>query len=404
MAKRKKARGDGEGSIYMRGDGKYVAQVQVTCADGRRKLARKVTSTQADARRKLTEMKGDQDAHRLVIGGKATVRNWLDVWLEEFIKPKRAPRTFCNYHNVLAEHLPVRIGNMPLTRVPAEDLQRQFNFVAAEHPRTADLLRAVLRSSFNKAIKLGRMKTNPVLATDAVQYEQPEPQTFTAEQGLRFLDSARDDRLGALFIIALSLGLRKGEGLGLKPEDLDLENRIVHVRRSLQWVKLPGQKEGRWIERPPKRKSYRDLPMTETVYRAVVHHMARREREAATTKGWKDSGYLFTSTSGAPLHERNVSEAFYAVCDTAQVPRIRFHNTRHSCGTLLHAQGATTFTIQTVLGHSQLSTTKRYTHVPIEVAKTALDGMESLMEGTRKKAEEQPAPKPVSPDRQSKVQ
>ena len=109
--------------------------------------------------------------------------------------------------------------------------------------------------------------------------------------------------------------------------------------------------------------------------------------------------------TGAPLHERNASDAFYAVCDLAKVPRIRFHDTRHICGTLLHAQGATTFTIQTVLGHSQLSATKRYTHVPIEVTKTALDGMESLMEGTRKKAEEQPVTKPASQEhRPTKVQ
>lgn len=95
---------------------------------------------------------------------------------------------------------------------------------------------------------------------------------------------------------------------------------------------------------------------------------------------------------GAPLHERNVSEAFHALCDRAKVPRIRFHDTRHSCGTLLNAQGASPFTIQRVLGHSQLSTTKRYTHVPIEVTKAALDGVESLVEATRKKPEGQQEP------------
>lgn len=108
-------------------------------------------------------------------------------------------------------------------------------------------------------------------------------------------------------------------------------------------------------------------------------------------KNWKDSGYLFTSVLGAPLHERNVSVMFHALCDRAKVPSIRFHDTRHSCGTLLHAQHASPFIIQTVLGHSQLSTTRRYTHVDAEVAKAAITDLDSMFETTRdkRKAEEE---------------
>ena len=107
----------------------------------------------------------------------------------------------------------------------------------------------------------------------------------------------------------------------------------------------------------------------------------------ATGEIWKDSGRLFVSVTGAPLHTRNVSEAFHLVCDRANVPRIRFHDTRHSCGTLLHVQGADPFIIQKVLGHSQLSTTRRYTHVPIQVTKTALDGLESLFKKAARTAD-----------------
>src|ERR1035438_9927377 len=170
MAKRKKTRADGEGSLFQRKDGRWVAQVQLIGADGRRKIKTKVTATQGDARRKLTEMKGDQDAHRLVVSGKATVQNWIDLWLAEFVKPNRAPRTYCNYYGVLEQHLSDRIGNMPLSKLAPEDLQRQFNLVAAAHARTAVLLRAILRSSFNKAVKLRRMPANPVLGTDPVAY------------------------------------------------------------------------------------------------------------------------------------------------------------------------------------------------------------------------------------------
>jgi integrase len=159
MAKRKKARADGEGSIFQRRDGKWVAQVQFVGADGRRKIRTRVTSTQGHARRQLTEMKGDQDAHRLVVSGKATVRNWLHLWLDEFIRPNRAPRTYRSYYDVLKQHLSERIGKLPLEKLAPEDIQRQLNMIAGEgRARTAELLRSVLRSAFNKAVRLRRMK------------------------------------------------------------------------------------------------------------------------------------------------------------------------------------------------------------------------------------------------------
>jgi hypothetical protein len=160
-------------------------------------------------------------------------------------------------------------------------------------------------------------------------------------------------------------------------------------RRSLQWLKLPGEREGRWTERPPKAKSKRDLPLTETLYRSIVRHIGRRQHEAETSKCWNDSGYLFTSVTGAPLHPRNILEAFHLLCDAAQVPRVRVHDTRHSCATILHAQGASPFIIQQVLGHSQLSTTRRYTHIPIAVTKAAITGVESAFEATKKKQDDE---------------
>lgn len=386
-------RAQNEGSIFQRADGRWCAQVSVWNTDGIRKLVSQYAPTQDDARRLLTKLKTKQDAHQLVFSGKnATVRAWLDFWLEAFIKPNRAPRTYQSYYRLLKLHIPDRLGGLLITKLTPEKLQRHFVSIAeAGLGRTSELLRAVLRSSFNKAVRLHRVESNPVLGTDPVKYKQQEATTFTAEQGSRFLDAAADDRLEALFIIALSLGLRKGEATGLRPEDIDLDQRVLHVRRSLAWVRLPGDEKGTWNEREPKRGSCRDLPITETIYRALVRRLARRQEEVmAAGEKWKDSGYLFVSSTGQPLHERNVSEAFHHVCDRANVPRIRFHDTRHSCGTLLHVQGADPFIIQRVLGHSQLSTTRRYTHVPIQVTKTALAGLESLFNSAARTTDPNP--------------
>jgi integrase len=298
--------------------------------------------------------------------------------LETFIRPNRAPSTYEGYHRLLKQNVPDSIAATPLTRLAPETLQQHLNGIAAQHGRTAELLRSVLRSAFNKAVKLHRLETNPVLGTDAVQYKHLETTPFASEEAQRFLRAAEGDRLGAAFTIAVSLGLREGEVCGLKREDVDLDNRLVHVRRSLSWLKLPDQKKGQWIEREPKQHSTGDLPMTLTIFNSLVRHLGRRAQEAATTKGWKDSGYLFTSVTGAPLHARNLLGAFHSLCDAAKVPRIRFHDTRHTAGTMLHLQGADPFVIQKVLRHSQLVTTRRYVHIPVPITKAALDRVDVL--------------------------
>jgi integrase len=292
---------------------------------------------------------------------------------------------------LLSQYLPSNIASIPLSRLAQQPETFQQLFVSISQDglgRTSQLLRAVLRSSLNRAVKLKRLESNPILGTDAVGFATIETAVFDGEQGERFLSAAEGERLGALFVIALLLGLRRGELTGLKEEDIDLEARTLEVRRQLQWSKLPGEERGRWIERAPKKGSQRVLPITQTVFRFVVRHLAQRSSEAlAAGDAWKDSGYLFVSPTGAPLHGRNLTEAFHMACDHAQVPRIRFHDARHSCGTLLHVQGADPFIIQKVLGHSQLSTTRRYTHVPVEVTRPALTRLESLFNSRKKAAE-----------------
>ena len=136
----------------------------------------------------------------------------------------------------------------------AESLQHVFNVVVARGlGRTAVLLRAVLRSALNRAVKLRRIDVNPVLGTEQPKYTPIETDTWSAEQAARFLSAVEGVRNGALFVSALSLGLRKGEASGLNTEDLDLDNRILRVRRTLCWIKTPGEEHGHWHECEPSR-------------------------------------------------------------------------------------------------------------------------------------------------------
>jgi hypothetical protein len=112
----RKNRSDGEGSVFQRGDG-WVAQVSIRDRKGKRHRITRSAFTQNEARKLLTKLKGKQDSHTLIIGGRGTLRDWLSEWLELFVKPNRAPKTYKSYHDLLAHHVPENIGSIPLSRM-----------------------------------------------------------------------------------------------------------------------------------------------------------------------------------------------------------------------------------------------------------------------------------------------
>ena len=135
------------------------------------------------------------------------------------------------------------------------------------------------------------------------------------------------------------------------------------------------------IAGPPKsRASQRKLPLPDCAIEALRRHASRREDERLlAASAWQESGRVFTSTIGTMLDGDNLTKVFHDLCETAKVPKIRFHDLRHSCGTLLHAEGVSPFTIQEILGHSQLVTTRRYTHVDTALQKSALGKVGELL-------------------------
>ncbi len=376
-------RANSEGTIYERSDGRWVASVTVL-RDGIRKRISRYAATQGDARKLLTSVKKNQDDGRPVDFDKLTFRQWLDIWLSTFIKPNRSPATFSNYHYVLATGVPDDLGKLPLNRIRAEHLQALFSSIAATgHGRTAENLRAVLRAAFGRAVKLQKVPLNPIAGTEPIRFVRKDGSALTTEQADALLKSARaaNDRFEPLWVILISLGLRRGEAFGLKPEDIDFEARHLAIQRTLAWVKLPGQKDGHWVEKEPKtlrsRRSYR-LP--EIAVKAFTRQLAQREAEQVKAgKSWRNAPYVFTSERGGPLHGSNVVAALHAACALAEVPQVRVHDLRHSCGSFLAAQGVALPLIMDILGHTQVATAKRYIHSSNELRGIALDSVGELL-------------------------
>ncbi len=192
------------------------------------------------------------------------------------------------------------------------------------------------------------------------------------------LDAAEGDRLAGLFRVALTLGLRQGEVLGLMWDDIDLERRTVRVRRALQRI------DGALVLKEPKTdKSRRTLTLPVSLSAALRVHRDRQAFEKAVAGAeWRESGLVFTSSIGTPLDPRNVIRSWHRIQKTHGLPRRNFHITRHTAASLMLAEGVPVKVVQEVLGHSLLSTTAdTYGHLFPEAFDGAADAMERALTG-----------------------
>jgi integrase len=246
-------------------------------------------------------------------------------------------------------------------------------------PRTVEYLRAVLRQALNRAIKWGYLTRNVAALADGPRVERPEIRPFTPDQARLFLASVRGDRVEALYSVALALGLRQGEALGLLWEDVDLEAGTLAVRHALQRV------DGRLqLVEPKTFRSRRNLFMPRVVVEALNAHRKRQllDRLVAGSR-WTEAGLVFTSSIGTPLDGRNVTQRFQAQVERAGLPRQRFHDLRHGCASLLLAQGVSPRVVMETLGHSQIGLTLgTYSHVIPALQRDAADQMERVLTGS----------------------
>jgi integrase len=355
-----------EGSIYQRKDGRWLAAV-TGLKNGKIIQIFRYAASEEEARRKLTDLKHRQDMHEPIHFDRESVGGWLETWLETFIKPHRKPKTWSSYDQVIHTYVLPAIGKKPLASVAElpELIQAMLNYqVEIGHKRTAELTRVILHVAFKRAVKFKRIAWNPIDALETIRVVPKEMEIFNPDQAETFLKSVENHRLEGLFWVAIGMGLRKGELGGLSLDDIDLENATIQVRETIQRIKLPNEEKSRIVEGAPKSQmSKRKLPLPDFVIAALRRHLDRREQERLLAgSAWKETGRLFTNTIGKALDLDKLTRVFHQLTDETNVPRIRFHDLRHTCGTFLHGRHVDLFLIQEILGHSQLSTTRRYVH------------------------------------------
>jgi integrase len=265
-----------------------------------------------------------------------------------------------------------------LARVAAPKVQELLNDKLDEglSPRTVQYIHAVLRGCLRQAVDWDLLPRNVATMAKPPKVCRKEVEPFDIEGVRRLLEALRGDRLEALYSVALAVGLRRGEALGLKWDDVDLDDGSLKVRRALQALK-----GGIKFVEPKSARSRRVIALPSIAVQALRRHRAWQSQERLLAGSrWQDQGLIFTSTIGTPIHPRNLVRHFHGVLEAAGLPRKRFHDLRHTCASLLLVQGVQPRVVMEILGHSQISITMdTYSHVMPTLQQDAASRMNALL-------------------------
>jgi integrase len=281
---------------------------------------------------------------------------------------------------VLRLHVVPDLGPLRLDKLSPQHVQALLARKAAAGLSTQSVrhVRTVLRIALNQALKWGLVARNAAALAVAPKLVRKQFRSLTPEQA-RQLDAAKGDRFEAIFTVALSLGLRLGEIIGLRWQDVDLNAGTLTVNQTIYRVRGKGV-----IAAAPKtERSRRTLHLPESVVSALRSHRARQLQERlAAGRDWKDTGLVFASRVGTPVDQRNLFRAFKALLAKAGLPDVRFHDLRHSAASLLLAQGVPMRAVMELLGHSSISTTADiYSHVMPAMMREVADKMDAILGG-----------------------
>jgi integrase len=386
MARRKPTRvPSGASSVYLGGDGYWHGRVTVGVKDDGTPDRRHVMSRkQAEVVRKVRVLEKLRDAARVPNAGQRwTVATWLTHWIDNIAAPPHvSENTHAGYRVDVERHLIPALGAHRLDRLAPEYAEKLYARMQRDglSAGTAHHVHRTLRNALNEAVRRGHLARNPVLLAKAPRLTEEEVEPYGVGEIHRLLTVASERRNGARWVVALALGLRQGEALGLKWSDVDLDNGTLRVRRGRLRPKYAHGCDGNCGRKPgycPNRKQARpDTGDTKsragrrtvglpdplvTLFRA---HKRKQdaEREAARQL-WHDEGWMFARPDGRPLNPNTDYHEWKAVLAEAGLRDARLHDARHSAATVLLTLGVPTPTAMALMGWSSAAMAKRYQHL-----------------------------------------
>ncbi|MBM6897305.1 site-specific integrase [Pseudoflavonifractor capillosus] len=380
-----KKRANGEGSIRKRKDGRWEGRYTAghDPETGKAIYKNVLGKTQAEVKEKLKQAIGETQALDITKAGKYTVGEWMEVWFQDYAKIKVRPSSHQTYQGYIHNHIQPNIGEIPLEKLTSLDLQKFYKKLLTQgrvdrveakgqpkglSAKTVRNIHQILSSSLKLAQEQRLILTNPAEGCALPRVEHQEMKTLTTVQLASFFREARESGVFELYYLELATGLRRGELLGLKWEDVDLQRGDLRVRRQVSRI------NGDVVEAPLKTKNaYRTLPLAEDTVSVL-----KEQRKKVGNSPW-----VFPSPNGGPISPDSVLHMLHRVLKRAGLPKVRFHDLRHTFATLALQNGVDVKTVSGILGHFSAGfTLDTYAHITSAAQRQAAQTMGSVLAGT----------------------
>jgi integrase len=322
-----------------------------------------------------------------VVPSRITLREFLlREWLPA-IKGTVRPTTYASYTMHVEGHIVPALGSLQVSRLSAQSINAFYAQLLKDgrasgrgglSPATVRRIHATLHRALKDAVRWSRLPVNPVDAADPPRgkAKQRDLPAWSGQQLASFLTHLKDDRMFAFWRLLAMTGCRRGEALGLRWDDLDVEAATITIRRAL--VPLGAEVI---LSEPKTNRGRRTIALDPVTLEALKAHAARQADEQSACDTWSETGYIFTSEAGQPLDPHRTSKAFERHLRQAALPRIPLHGLRHTYATLALSSGVNPRIVSGRLGHSTVALTLDiYSHVLPQADQEAADRIAALIE------------------------
>ena len=308
-----------------------------------------------------------------------TLEAYLREWLTQIVAVRVRGNTLSGYQFHIDRYLAPDLGRKTLGRLTAREVRLYLDSLRKRGvgARTVQYVHSTLRAALEDAVREEIISKNVAKLVRVPAPPKTEREPLTVDEVRAFLKSSRDHRLYAMFVVFAVLGMRRSEVLGLRWDDIDLDQGFLQVRRGLQRI------DGQLTVLPTKTaRSRRTVPLPGFVTR-VLRSIARPRRLERRDLGerWPDSGYVFTTPIGTPIDPRNCTRMVQEACKKAGLRVVRLHDFRHGCVSVLLSLGVPPRTTMDIVGHSTIEMTMNvYGHVSLDDKKDAMDRLGDLLD------------------------
>ena len=415
MAKR---RGSGEGSIVKRKTCKECGKVQSSSSESELKECKKCKAalpkngnwmgaatvgfdvekgkpqrkyfygkTRAEVAEKMNEALGKVKNGTYTEPSKMLFAEWLDTWINEYMEPSLRPTTWASYQTQVEKHIKPSLGHIRLSQLQTSHLQKLYNEKikggradgkpGGLSPRSVKYIHTVIHSSLEQAKLEYKITFNPADAVKLPKQHKKEMSTLDINGIRALLKEAANTNHYTTYILALTTGLRRGELLGLRWKDTDLNKGTITVSQGL--VRVKGK--GLVFQEPKTGLSNRTINIPPNVVKELKAHKSKQaEKKLFMGPAYEDNDLVFAREDGKPIDPRGLTRHFERALCRAGLPKICFHDLRHTYATLSLEQGVSVRAIQETLGHHDAGFTMSvYTHVTDKMKQEATDKIGNLL-------------------------